>query len=244
MGGNRGQVMRAAETVLQSKTLRMSLLLAAAALVLVWIAAVSGIDRALLRSLAWPEKHPRSDLLMLLRVWGSLWTWGLIALAISLQSRQRPPGRSWIRRVTGLRLLVTPLLAGALAELLKLLVRRQRPSELESYVFRAWIEQPWSTKGLGLPSSHTAVAFAGSMALALRYPRLAIPSLMLAIGCGYTRVASGSHYPSDVLAGAVVGLVTALLVAAPGGTDRQAAPTAAPRSGRNQGGTDPGLELR
>jgi membrane-associated phospholipid phosphatase len=221
--------MPATKGLLQSKTLQISLLLSAATVLLVWIAAISGLDRALLETLAWPEKHPRSDLLMLLRVWGSLWTWLLIALAIGLQKRQTPPRCTPIPRVTGLRLLVTPLLAGALAELLKLLVRRQRPSDLESYLFRSWSEQPWSTKGLGMPSSHTAVAFAGSMTLALLYPRLAIPSLVLAIGCGYTRVASGAHFPSDVLAGAAVGVVTALVL---GSTNWLAARSAGQSSGR------------
>jgi membrane-associated phospholipid phosphatase len=90
-----------------------------------------------------------------------------------------------------------------------------------------------------LPSSHAAVAFAGSITLALLYPRLALPALAVAIGCGFTRVASGAHYPSDVLAGAVVGGLTAVVIAPTLLTSRRTKV----RSGHQQGGTYAGLEF-
>jgi membrane-associated phospholipid phosphatase len=204
--------MQAVRSLLRSQELHTWLLVGVATVSAIWLAGVSGLDRALLERLAWPDKHPRSDLLMLLRIWGSIWTWSLIALAMGLQKQLSGAVRGVHARLAGLLLLAPPLLAGALAELIKLLVRRKRPSGLEIYLFKAWSDQPWSTKGLGLPSSHAAVAFAGSMTLALLYPRLALPALLVAIGCGYTRIASGSHYPSDVLAGAVVGVVTAAVI--------------------------------
>jgi PAP2 superfamily. len=190
--------------------LKVVLLVTAATVLVVWLGAATELDRAVLHWLAWPEKQPRSDLLLLLRVWGSLWTWCLIALAATLQHCSGRLALGSPARALGLPLLLVPASAGGLAELLKLLIRRKRPSELEVYLFRAWNEQPWSTKGLGLPSSHAAVAFAGSMALALLYPRLAWPALVVAMGCGFTRIASGAHYPSDVVAGAMVGIFTAL----------------------------------
>lgn len=201
--------------LLRSRPFVISMVAAMAATTLVWVAAETGIDRALLMQLAWPEKHPRSDLLMLLRVWGSLWTWILIALAVGVQKRSHQGRISDGPRSVGITLVLAPMMAGGIAELLKLLIRRERPSGLEIYLFRAWSEQPWSTKGLGLPSSHSAVAFAGSMTLFLLYPRLALPALLIAMGCGVTRVASGAHYPSDVVVGAVVGGVTAALAAPP-----------------------------
>jgi membrane-associated phospholipid phosphatase len=190
--------------------LKSVLLVTAGTVLVVWLGAATQLDRAVLHWLAWPEKQPRSDLLLLLRVWGSLWTWCLIALAVTLQHSSGRLALGSPAQALGLPLLLIPASAGGLAELLKLLIRRKRPSELEVYLFRAWNEQPWSTKGLGLPSSHSAVAFAGSMALALLYPRLAWPALVVAMGCGFTRIASGAHYPTDVVAGAVVGILTAL----------------------------------
>jgi len=194
------------------RPLPVVLLLWAATALMLWLAAATGLDHRVLRWLAWPDQPPRSDLLLLLRVWGSLWTWTLIALASTLLTSSTPGSLGGAVRSRGLPLLLIPTVAGGLAELLKLLTRRERPSELEIYLFRAWTEQPLSTRGLGLPSSHSAVAFAGSVVLLLHCPRLAWPALAVAAGCGFTRIASGAHYPSDVLAGAAVGVVTALLL--------------------------------
>lgn len=167
---------------------------------------VLALDRQLLEMLAWPHRPPKSDLLLLLRVWGSMWTWLLLTIFIAvleLRGNRRPPAQ--IHSRLGV-LMLSPLLGGLAAELLKLLLRRERPSDLDVYVFRAWAERPLSTGGLGLPSSHAAVAFAGSAALALLFPELRWPALVMALGCGFTRIATGAHYPSDVLLAALVGI--------------------------------------
>lgn len=175
------------------------------------------LDFTLLSALAATEGALRGDLLLLLRVWGSLWVWLLIALAMGLLSRGWPSlqPRSlarWCRQREPAYVLLSPLLSGALAELLKLLIRRERPNELAVYVFRSWADRPWSTSGLGLPSSHAAVAFGGSLALASLYPPLRWPALAMAIGCGFTRVSAGAHFPSDVLLAALLGLGVSVLL--------------------------------
>lgn len=195
-----------------------TIILVVVVLVVVWAAGVTRMDWVLLHLIEWPSKQPRTDLLLLLRIWGSLWTWALIALVVRLQPKSiadlidDPATRQWKT------MLFTPAIAGAIAEGLKLLIRRERPSELEIYIFKAWSDQTWSTKDLGLPSSHAAVAFAGSVAISLLYQKLKVPAMVMAFGCAYTRVASGSHFPSDVVAGAAVGLITGLVVVRrPGG---------------------------
>lgn len=173
---------------------------------------VLALDRPLLQLLLWSGKPPKSDLLLLLRVWGSLWLWLGIAFTAGLLEWRRVRRKldGTLERVGVL--LLSPLAGGLVAEALKLVVRRERPSDLDAYLFRSWLERPWSTSGLGLPSSHAAVAFAGSAALGLLYPELRWPAVLMALGCGFTRVASGAHYPSDVLAAALVGVLCAMLV--------------------------------
>jgi membrane-associated phospholipid phosphatase len=57
------------------------------------------------------------------------------------------------------------------------------------------------------PSGHTSGAFATATALSLKYPEwyVIVPSYLWASSVGYSRMHLGMHYPSDVLAGAVLG---------------------------------------
>jgi membrane-associated phospholipid phosphatase len=57
------------------------------------------------------------------------------------------------------------------------------------------------------PSGHTSIAFATATSLSLDYPRwyIIVPAYTWAAAVGYSRMYLGVHYPSDVLAGALVG---------------------------------------
>jgi membrane-associated phospholipid phosphatase len=64
------------------------------------------------------------------------------------------------------------------------------------------------------PSGHTSVAFASATSLYLAYPKwyVAVPAFTWAASVGYSRMYLGVHYPSDVLAGAVIGAGSAWLM--------------------------------
>jgi membrane-associated phospholipid phosphatase len=150
----------------------------------------------------------------LLRVIGYLPTWLFAVAALVLTDWPlRVSGRvmdAWRRGL----LLLAAVAAGAItAEVLKLLLRRERPRAHEGeYFFRALSDRPLHTGGLALPSSHALVAFAAAAMLARLFPRAAPVWYALAAGCALTRVAAQAHFLSDVVVAGVAGwLVVALL---------------------------------
>ncbi len=144
----------------------------------------------------------------LLRSMGYLPLWLVLGLGLWLQRRGVPDAG----RQAGI-VALAPALGGLAAEIGKLLIRRLRPdAELFGYAFRPFAEDLTSTRGLGMPSSHVAVAFAGAAVLARLYPRAAGLWYLLAAGCAATRVLALGHFVSDTVAAACLGwAVTAVL---------------------------------
>jgi membrane-associated phospholipid phosphatase len=150
----------------------------------------------------------------MLRLVGYLPLWGIVALALLLHDWV-PRGLPTLPRASrrGLLLFWSAALGGIIAELLKIVLRRERPGLTDgAHVFRSWSEQPFSTARLGLPSSEVAVAFAAATALARLFPDAWLLWYALAVGCAFTRVASGAHFMSDVLLAALVGYASTLIL--------------------------------
>jgi undecaprenyl-diphosphatase len=104
------------------------------------------------------------------------------------------------------------LLPGLVVTIVKRIIGRGRP-----YLFEQggpFMFQPfgWDPIYASLPSGHTTTAFAAAFAAAALYPRLRWPIWGLAVLIGVSRIVVSAHYPSDVLAAAVVGTLGALAV--------------------------------
>jgi undecaprenyl-diphosphatase len=67
----------------------------------------------------------------------------------------------------------------------------------------------------GFPSDHATAAFAIAVALLLRSRAWGAIALAAAVVLAVARVAMGIHYPTDVIAGAALGAVTALALHTP-----------------------------
>lgn len=97
-----------------------------------------------------------------------------------------------------------------LVELVKALTDRARPFNL----LRETRVIGWREPGLSFPSGHTAQTFF-VMALTVSHFQLSFESAALLYGIaalvGFTRVYVGAHYPRDVIAGAILGLVWGIL---------------------------------
>lgn len=142
----------------------------------------------------------------LLRIVGFWPTWFAAALILWLHER----GTIASARRRALLLMTSPAVAGAFAEALKLVLRRERPTAHQGqYALRSFADHPFSTAGIGSPSSHAAVAFGAAAILASFFPRARWMWLALAFGCALTRVLARAHFVSDAMGGAVVGLAAA-----------------------------------
>lgn len=86
---------------------------------------------------------------------------------------------------------------------LKRLCRRRRPYLVwpEALACRNPLRDP------SFPSGHTAAAFSVAVPFALAVPLTVIALLPIALAVGVSRIVLGLHYPSDVLAGALLGTV-------------------------------------
>ena len=64
-----------------------------------------------------------------------------------------------------------------------------------------------SHSGSSFPSNHTANVFAAASVIAVAYPPATLIGYAVAAAIGYSRIYVGVHYPSDVIAGALLGLL-------------------------------------
>ncbi len=113
------------------------------------------------------------------------------------------------------RTLVAPITAGLVADVFKLCVSRTRPNSFDFYQsigssFGGVLQ--WGAGGSqqqSFPSAHTAFAMAFAVMLGELFPKGRRWFLCLGALVALHRVTTLAHFPSDVLAGAAVGLVTA-----------------------------------
>jgi len=169
------------------------------------------VDRWVYLNVQNPSVHDH-DWGRLLRVMGFAGTWIALAAAVGLHEGADLARRALAKRRAWL-LFWSPTLAGGVAELLKIVVRRERPAIHDGmYGFRPWDERTWSSAGLAFPSSHAAVAFGGAALLARLYPRAWWVGYTLAAGCAVTRILARAHFVSDVVFSAGLGWLVAWLL--------------------------------
>lgn len=143
---------------------------------------------------------------------GWLFCRGMVALALDggAAPRWRTYARSFLYMLTAL------LVGGALVQILKFVFGRYRP-------------KLWFTDGLyglaifhnqyipfshtdSFPSGHSQAIFTAMTAMAVIYPAGRRFFFGLAVSVAISRVLLGLHFPSDILAGSVLGVVSALWV--------------------------------
>lgn len=140
-----------------------------------------------------------------------------LALMILLRLAMFPMRGVW-RQASGEAALVSAFIflgvgvPGLMTNLLKRIIGRGRPSEFDAAgafsfenIFNDWTFQSF-------PSGHSATAVATAFAFGFVWPRLFPVLLVIGVVVAMSRVPVGAHYPTDVFAGIVVGMLGAYLV--------------------------------
>ena len=144
-----------------------------------------------------------------------LWPLGLLFLALAAL----PPMLTGVsQRVLAAIMVRIGFLFTAIAvpslfvTIVKRMIGRARPlvgGSLDPFLFSPFV---WRVEYAGMPSGHATTAFAALVAFGTLWPRARTAWLIYALLIAASRVVVTAHYPSDVVAGAMVGIVGAVLV--------------------------------
>jgi len=114
----------------------------------------------------------------------------------------------------GLLLFSTVAASGLTADLLKFILGRARPKLLLQQgiygfdLFGWHFEHAWQS----FPSGHSATALSAALTLSLLFPRFKLAFIASGVLIAASRVVLCQHYLSDIVAGSVLGGVTAVLL--------------------------------
>ncbi len=107
-------------------------------------------------------------------------------------------------RRAGVCVLLALLIDSVLVNLwLKPLIGRIRPFEFDKSLIPL-IARPVDAS---FPSGHTAASFAASTALFINFRKYGLASMVVAFVMGFSRIYLLVHFPSDVIAGMIIGIV-------------------------------------
>lgn len=144
-----------------------------------------------------------------------LWPLGLLFIALAALPSALTPFSQRVLAAIMVRvgfLFTAIAVPGLFVTIVKRMIGRARPmvgGSLDPYLFSPFA---WHPAYAGLPSGHATTAFAVLVAFGTLWPRARTVLLIYALLIAVSRVMVNAHYPSDVFAGALVGIAGAVLV--------------------------------
>lgn len=150
-----------------------------------------------------------NSFMLIIKQFGHYSTWLLLCLVLVILDLSKIFKNGYKSLSRAMFLLSSALLSGLSAEILKLIIRRERPDPhfFNGAVFREWVGAWWKSNNLGTPSSHTMVAFGGAWALCILFPQARTVWISVAILCGLSRMIHQAHLLGDIYIASVLSYV-------------------------------------
>lgn len=168
-----------------------------------WLEEAERLDIGVYNAIAGTET-PQLDIAMSRLTQAANYSRLSLAAAAGLAVLGGPTGR----RAATKGLISLGLTAAIVNAAIKPLSRRARPQRADDVPAARLIEMPRSRS---FPSGHSAGAFAFATGVGHESAAAGVPLQGLAALVAYSRVHTGVHYPADVLAGGLIGVVLARL---------------------------------
>jgi len=146
-----------------------------------------------------------------------LWPTGIgaiVCVTLSVRRRLSLKRRNrWLRRGWGFTFVFVCVgLSGVITDIIKPLIGRARPVLLQREDYYGFDPFNFHAAHNSFPSGHATTAFALAFALIALRPGWRPWFIVFAIAVAVSRVVVNAHYLSDIIAGALVGMLTALLI--------------------------------
>jgi membrane-associated phospholipid phosphatase len=121
----------------------------------------------------------------------------------------------WKNKLWSMKLLfifLSLLASSLISTLIKWLAGRHRPINYFQHSLFGFNYFSLSPESTSFPSGHVVTAFSLAAAVSILFPRAGIAAFIIAISIGLTRIILASHYLSDVIAGAGIGILSTMIV--------------------------------